>query len=382
MISTLAALVATVGCRPQEVVTTVEAPAQASQIRTLDENEEATLATLLADDPGDYQALRARIWRYGPLRWVPDGPAAAPLPLGAGDLPEPIDAIVLDPEGPKLLLPLAELDEGRASTELVSRADERALPLPWRSLRLIAIPRVGDLISGLRRELRPTPWLTVAAGVAVSPVDRETDSLKVRWRDPDCGFGLQLAIDPEDFGPLYEPGPAGTPSDPAPTTEEPVMQLIPGSPVFPSSDARQPVLTMDDEPDAGERLGAAARVSLDGQARGGRQPIVLRCRGVEVHGWVASRNLRESPARYSVLDRAQSPVSSSCEALRRSPTASVMRVPAGTPLFEPKSGEDAALIGAVIEEVELLVESAGSGWWQACVPSPWGDLGLRFRPRY
>src|SRR5690606_33094755 len=100
----------------------------------------------------------------------------------------PLEVVVVDGQaGPRVLLPLGDLDRG-------ARAPS------WSALRLLAVLAPGDLVAGLTRELRPTPWLTLAAGIGLTPREREGEQLRVSWSDPDCGFGLELAIDAKDFG--------------------------------------------------------------------------------------------------------------------------------------------------------------------------------------
>ena len=167
----------------------------------LDPDEEALLASLVADDPGDYHVARARIWRIGGGRWRPDSPEFGDRPSAGPrerDLPAPVEVVVVD-AGPRVLLPLAELG---FEPELDA-------------LRLVAHLQASDLVAGLTRELHPTAWLTLAAGVGLTPLEREGERLRVRWGDPDCGFGLELVLDAGDFGPTYEPGPSGRPGHPA-----------------------------------------------------------------------------------------------------------------------------------------------------------------------
>ncbi|MCA9687060.1 MAG: hypothetical protein KC457_33140, partial [Myxococcales bacterium] len=257
--------------------------------------------------------------------------------------------------------------------------------------RLLGVPRTGDLVTGLQHELAPTPWLTVAAGVAVTPVDREEDRLRVRWSDPSCGFSLQLAIDPEDFGPLYEPGPAGPPTD-APMIggiggiggePGPIMQLVAGAALYQTASGGQPLLRTA-EAEAGGRVPdrSAQRVTLDGQPRSGRQPITLRCNGVHLRGWVSPRQITELPARYAVIDRPQSPEMSVCADIRSSSSMTYEQLTRGTILYEPRPGDDAAVIGVAIGDATVPAVPAQAGWWQGCVPSPWGDLSFQFQPRF
>ncbi|WP_106390621.1 hypothetical protein [Enhygromyxa salina] len=340
----------------------------------LSADDEALLASLLAEDPGDFHVARARIWRLGPARWLAKGPELPDRPsadLRGGALERPLDAVVIDPEGPRVLLPLDAL------------VGDPKLRERWSAVQIVAVLSAGDLVTGLTRELRPTPWLTVSAGVGLTPLGREGDDLRVSWSDPACGFGLELALDTEDFGPLYEPGPAGPPSDvPGDLPGDAgagniARRLAPGAEIFAEQDARTPVLRLDPEtPSHGERMSAAQRVSLDGPAKRGRQPITLRCRGVHVSGWVSSRDIIESTTRYAVVQDAAAPVSS-CAGVGRD----AITVPRATPLYEPTGTGDAALVGVVSADVELPASPGADGWWVGCVESPWGDLVVQFRLR-
>ena len=99
---------------------------------------------------------------------------------------------------------------------------------------------------------------------------------------------------------------------------------------------------------------------------------MLSCHGVSVKGWVETKALRESPGRYAFVEQAEPPAPSSCESARGSST---MSVPAGTVLH---AGAGDEVVGVVFETVDLDVRVA-DGWMTTCVPSPWGDLELKFR---
>lgn len=385
----LALVVVAGGCREPASSVEPERGHSAPAPRVLDDDEEALLATLLSEDPGDFHGARARIWRFGPARWIPEGPVLpGQVELEARTaLERPLEVVVVDPEGPRVLLPLDRLDPAGArdpsASELVERAeDERAgeaLASAWSHLRLVAALRPGDLVLGLRRELQPTPWLTVTAGAALTPLDSEDDHLRVRWSDPACGFALQLAVEREDFGPLYEPGPSGSPSDP-PAEDARDLRLAPGAAVFAEAKGGEPVLRLDaHDPQQGERMSVAQQVELLGELRHGRRPIRLRCRGVVVQGWVDPKALVASPGRFAFVARPSPAAISSC-AGADGDAAETVSLRAGTPLFEPRVDRP-ALVGAVAEELELSASLGPEGWWRACVPSPWGDLRFQFRPR-
>src|SRR5690606_998180 len=87
-----------------------------------------------------------------------------------------IEVVVVDDAGPRVLLPLGDLDRGLRAPR-------------WPALRLVAVLNPSDLVAGLARELRPTPWLTLAAGVGLTPLEHKDDHLRVRWSDAACGFG-------------------------------------------------------------------------------------------------------------------------------------------------------------------------------------------------
>lgn len=331
---------------------------------TLSADDEALLASLLAEDPGDFHVERARIWRLGAARWVASGPELPGRPAAGArgsSLDPPLEAIVIEPEGPRVLLPI----------------DELGGPTQWSALRIVAVLEPGDLVTGLRRELRPTSWLTVSAGVALTPRSREGDHLDVSWRDPACGFGLELVIDAADFGPRYEPGPSGPPADLPEAPGTVARRLAPGTEIFAEADAREPVLRLDPEaPSHGDRLSAAQRVTLDGAPKRGRQAISLRCRGITVRGWVDARAIMENSARYAVVDEQPAP-RSSCEGAEGAP----ITVPRATPLYEPTGDASGALIGVVAQDTELAANPGKDGWWTGCVGGPWGDLLFQFRLR-
>jgi hypothetical protein len=211
----------------------------------------------------------------------------------------------------------------------------------------------------------------------LSPIASEDDHLRVRWADPACGFSLELALNTEDFGPLYEPGPGGPPSDAPEPAGTIARRLVPGTEVFVAADAREPILRLDPEaPSHGERMSAAQRVTLEGQPSRGRQAISLRCRGVEVRGFVATKAIIETATRYAVVEDTP-PLISSCADLDGEP----ITVPRATPLYEPTGTAKAALVGVVAQDVELLARPGADGWWTGCAGSPWGDLVVQFRLR-
>jgi hypothetical protein len=307
----------------------------------------------------------------GPARWVAAGVELPHRPSdprgGGGGSARPLEAVVVDPAGPRVLLPLAEL----------AAASEGSPASAWAALRIVAVLSPGDLVAGLTRELRPTPWLAVSAGVGLSPIASEDDHLRVRWSDPACGFSLELALDTKDFGPLYEPGPSGPPNDTPEPAGTVAHRLGPGTELFLAADAREPVLRFDPETAShGERMSAAQRVTLIGQPSRGRQEISLRCRGVQVHGFVASKAIIETTTRYAVVEDTPPPISS-CEGFDAEPIA----VPRATPLYEPTGTAEAALVGVVAQDVNLLARPGANGWWTACVGSPWGDLVVQLRLR-
>jgi hypothetical protein len=327
----------------------------------LSADDEALLASLLSDDPGDFHSKRTRVWRLGSARWVADAPQWA----NRGDhdeLARSLEVVVVD-AGPHVLLPLDEFVGG---------------PRQWSALRIVAVLSPGDLVAGLTRELRPTPWLTLAAGVGLTPRGRTDDHIDVRWSDPACGFGLELVLDDDDFGPLYEPGPAGPPTDPiGPPGVADARKLRPGTKIYADATAREPVLVLDGEaPSHSERMSAAQRVTLEGKPSKGRQAIQLQCRGVEIRGFVETRALVSSSASYSVVQDAP-PRVSSCANHEGEPIA----VARATPLYEPLGDGGGALIGVVAEDTELAAAPGIDGWWTACVPSPWGDMMFRFKLR-
>lgn len=359
----LASTLLATGCR--DAPTTVEPidrpPARPAPV--LGSDDEALLASLLADDPSDFHVARARIWRIGPARWVNGGPefGGRVEDLRGGALERPLEVVVVDELGPRVLLPLGDLDRG-------SRAPS------WSALRLLAVLAPGDLVAGLTRELRPTPWLILAAGVGLTPREREGEHLRVHWSDPACGFGLDLVIDAGDFGPHYEPGPSGPPIDPPATGDGPTLRLAPATQIYADEVGREPIVRLDAEaPSESELLSAAQRVTLIGKpTRNKLQQIELRCRGVSISGWVASASIVEVPGRFAVVEAA-TPSSSSCAGFANA-EAEPISVPRATVLFDPGS----TLVGVVADDVELAAHPMPDGWWRSCVPSPWGDLVFDF----
>jgi hypothetical protein len=330
------------------------------------------LTSLLSDDPGDFHSARARVWRIGAARWVADGPEWSDR-QDQDDLARALEVVVIEGSnpgqvGPHVLLPLDEFSTG---------SDVVGSPR-WSALRIVAVLSPGDLVAGLTRELRPTPWLTLAAGVGLTPRGRTDDHLDVRWSDPACGFGLELVLDDDDFGPLYEPGPAGPPADPiGPVGVAGARKLAPGTKIYADVTAREPVLVLDSEPPShGERMSAAQRVTLEGKPSKGRQAIQLQCRGVEIRGFVETRAIVASSATYAVVQD-EPPRVSSCANQEGEP----IFVPRATPLHEPRGDSGGALVGVVAEDTELAAAPGIDGWWTACVPSPWGDMVFRFKLR-
>jgi hypothetical protein len=348
------------GCPERETTTLPSEERRPSPAPVLSANDEALLASLLSDDPGDFHLRRARVWRLGPSRWVAGG-AEWPHHVDHGELARGLEVVVVDPVGPRVLLPL----------------DELAGPPQWSALRIIAVLSPGDLVAGLTQELRPTPWLTLAAGVGLTPRSRTDDHLEVGWSDPSCGFSLALVVDDDDFGPLYEPGPAGPPTDPPGPPDADARRLAPGTKIYADVAAREPILELDPEtPSHGQRMSVAQRVTLEGKPSKGRQAIRLGCRGVEIRGWVESRAIVASSASYTVVDDAP-PQVSSCASFAGEPIG----VTRATPLYEPVGDAGGAMIGVVIEDVELTAKPGLDGWWTACVGSPWGDMLFRFKLR-
>lgn len=346
---------------PMLVEPTERPPARPAPV--LDIDDEALLASLLAEDPGDFYVWRARIWRIGPARWAHDGPEFPGRHDGlrGGALERPVEVVVVEEAGPRVLLPLGDLDRG-------SRAPS------WSALRLLAVLAPVDLIAGLTRELRPTPWLILAAGVGLTPREREDEHLRVRWSDPACGFGLELVIDSRDFAPHYEPGPGGSPgANDLPEPDGPALRLAPGTQIYADAAGREPIVRLDPQaPSESELQSAAQRVTLVGKPVRKLQQIELRCRGVVISGWVPSASIVEAPGRFAVVEGA-TPPSSSCAGFAAEP----IRVPRATVLFDP----DSNLVGVVADEVELTAAPIPDGWWRSCVPSPWGDLLFDFRLR-
>lgn len=334
----------------------------------LSADDEALLASLLADDPSDFHRERARIWRIGDLRWIAQGPELPGRPADdprQGTLERAVEVVVVDAAGPRVLLPLDALTPAPGLDEL------------WSALRMVAVVSSGDLVAGLRRELHPTEWLTLSAGVALTPLGREQDHLRVSWSDPACGFGLELALDTEDFGPSYEPGPSGPPAPVPAEPSESGRRLAPGTALYASAESKEAVLQLDTKaPSAGQRMSAAQHVELRGEPKRGRQPITLSCRGVRVEGWVEAKAIESIPSRYAVVQSAPMPASSCAEIGEER-----ISVPPATPLYEPKHSGETSLVGVVTREVELLAQPGAEGWWTGCAPSPWGDLVFQFQLR-
>jgi hypothetical protein len=356
----LALLGTLLACRDAPALVEPDERPPARPVPTLTDDDEALLASLLADDPSDYHVARARVWRLGAARWVEGGPELADLRSSA--LEQPLEVVVVQGEqsGPRVLLPLGDLDRG-------TRAPR------WSALRLLAVLAPGDLVAGLTRELRPTPWLTLSAGVGLSPRDREGEHLQVHWSDPGCGFGLELKIDPGDFGPYYEPGPSGNPNDMPEPSAGPTLRLAPGTQIFADAAGHEPIVRMDPQGPSESELLSAQRVIRIGKPVRRLQQIELRCRGVTITGHVASTDIVEVPGRFAVVDAA-APPSSSCAGFEAEP----ILVPRATVLFAPDSE---ILIGVAADELELAVVAVPGGWWRSCVPSPWGDLLFDFRLR-
>jgi hypothetical protein len=360
---------ASLGCREAEPTTTPTVERRPSPAPVLSADDEALLASLIADDPGDFHLSRARVWRLGSARWRSDGPDLANHP-GNGELAHPLEVVIVDRNGPRVLLPLEELSTRPTGPEDTSEP-------PWSALRIVAVLSPGDLVAGLTRELAPTPWLTLAAGVHLTPRGRTDDHLDVRWSDPACGFGLELVLDLDDFGPLYEPGPTGPPTDPPGPPDADARRLAPGTKIYSDLAARTPVLELDPEPPShGDRMRAAQRLTLEGKPSKGRQAITLTCRGVALRGFVESKAIVAGSASYSVVENAPSR-ESSCAGHEGEMTM----VPRATPLYEPAGDGVGVLVGVVAQDVELSAAPGLDGWWTACVGSPWGDMTFRFSLR-
>lgn len=344
----------------------------------LSEADEALLASLSSEDPGDFYDERAQLWRIGALRWQVEKPEIEGRPAGIPSLARPLPMVVIDPVGPRVLLPLDQLEWRPPAPELVRMSaakNEARSPEPiWHSLRLTAVVGPGDLVAGLRRDLAPTPWLELDAGIPLTPLDREGERLRVGWDDPECGFGLTLTIDPEEFGPLHRPGPVVA-SEPATPSSSASLRLDPAAAIYASAEERTPLLRLHPattvDPDGPGWIGQ--EITRSGPAKRGRTPIVLQCKGVGVRGWVETKALRESPGRYAFVEQAEPPPLSSCADERE---ASSMLVPAGTVLHA--GSDEPEVVGIVVEEIAMEVRVEG-GWMATCVPSPWGDLELRFR---
>ncbi|MFV8750735.1 hypothetical protein ACNOYE_09305 [Nannocystaceae bacterium ST9] len=381
---TMAGWLAASGCHEPEVAVAPEDRAKPEPAPLLSEADEALLAALSSDDPGDFFDDRARLWRVGAIHWQEGQAEIAGRPAGADTLPQPLQLVVVDPIGPRVLLPLDQLEWRPPGPELVRvSADQDEAPSPeplWRALRLTALVGPGDLVAGLRRDLAPTPWLELDAGIPLTPLDREGERLRVGWDDRECGFGLTLTIDPAEFGPLHRPGPEPSAEAQPPTAGKPTsLRLDPATAIHASAEDREPLLRLHPassiDPEGPGWIGQT--ITREGPAKRGRTPIVLRCHGVTVRGWVETKALRESPGRYAFVEPSEPPSLSSCES---NDGASTMSVPPGTALFADVTADDATLVGVVVEEVDMPVRVEG-GWMATCVPSPWGDLEVRFRSR-
>ena len=362
------AVASSIGCREREPTTPPTVERRPSPAPVLSADDEALMASLLSDDPGDFHLLRARVWRLGAARWSAEGSELANHPSN-GELTRPLEVVVVDREGPRVLLPLDELSPGLSGPEDTAP--------PWSALRIVAVPSSGDLVAGLTRELVPTPWLTLAAGVGLTPRGRTDDHLDVLWSDPACGFGLELVVDIKDFGPLHEPGPAGPPTDPPGPPDANAQRLAPGTKIYAELAAREPVVVLDPEPPShGDRMIAAQRLTLLGKPSKGRQAIRLTCRGVDIRGFVDAKSIVAGSASYAVVEEAPSRPSSCAGREGES-----IMVPRATPLYEPRGDSIGALVGVVTQDVALAAAPGLDGWWSACVPSPWGDLVFRFSLR-
>jgi hypothetical protein len=371
---TMAGWLAASGCHEPEVAVVPDDRAKPEPAPLLSEADEALLAALSSDDPGDFFDDRARLWRIGAIHWQEGQAEIAGRPAGADTLPQPLPLVVVDPKGPRVLLPLDRLEWRPPAPELVRVSagdDEVPSPEPlWRAVRLTALVGPGDLVAGLRRDLAPTPWLELDAGIPLTPLDREGERLRVGWDDRECGFGLTLTIDPAEFGPLHRPGPEPS-LEPAPADAKPTsLRLDPATAIHASAEDREPVLRLHPDPEGAGWIDQA--ITREGPAKRGRTPITLRCHGVTVRGWVETKALHESPGRCAFVEQSEPPPLSSCES---NDGASTMRVSPGTALFA-----DATLVGVVVEEIDMPVRVQG-GWMATCVPSPWGDLEVRFRSR-
>lgn len=370
-------LVILIGCHEPEPAVAPSDRAKPELAPALSEADEALLASLSSDDPGDFYDDRASLWRVGALRWRADEPELEGRPRALQPLAQPLSLVVVDPVGPRVLLPLDQLEWHATSPELVrvsaSKDEARSLEPIWKALRLTAVVAPGDLVAGLRRDLAPTDWLELDAGIPLTPLDREGDRLRVGWDDRECGFGLTLTIDPDEFGPLHRPGPVTEPEAPA-KADATSLRLDPATAIYASAEEKTPLLRLHPatsiDPDGPGWIGQS--ITRNGAARRGRTPIVLSCHGVTVSGWVETKSLRESPGRYAFVEQAEPPSPSTCEPMHE---ASPMSVPAGTVLYAGKGTE---VVGVVVEAIDLDVRVEAS-WMTTCIPSPWGNLDLRFR---
>src|SRR5262245_18774857 len=117
------------GCREVDPTTTPTVERRPSPAPVLSADDEALLASLLADDPGDFHLPRARLWRLGAARWSAEGPELANHPSN-GELARPLEVVVVDREGPRVLLPLDELSARPTGPEDTAP--------PWSALRIVA----------------------------------------------------------------------------------------------------------------------------------------------------------------------------------------------------------------------------------------------------
>lgn len=363
------------GCRDDEPTTPPPERVVPEPLPVLSDADEALLASLLSPDPADFYEDRARLWRLGEIRWPSSAaPRERPEPT---TIARPLELVVVDATQLRVLLPLHRLDWQPPAPELVRVAQARESDSPerlWQALRITAQVGAGDLVVGLRRPLAPTSWLELDAGIPLTPLDGEGERLRVGWDDRECGFGLSLALDAADFGPLYRPGPAKPASSSAAPQRATSISLPPSAALFDSAEAREPLLRLHAEstidPEGPGWVGL--QITKTGAAKRGRTPVELECKGVTARGWVETKLLKEAPGRYALVEQNQPPAISSCEGYDEGESVSVGP---GTPLF---IGD--ALVGVVVEEVELLVQIHGA-WMETCVPSPWGDLELRLLAR-
>lgn len=377
--STLAMALGLIACQRPEPTTPAPERVAPEPAPVLTDADEALLASLISPDPGDFHDDRARLWRMGALRWWPGAPELPGRPEPES-LTHPLELVVVDAESLRVILPLDQLEWRPPAPELVRVSRPNESPSPeqlWKALRITASVEAGDLVAGLRHAIAPTAWLELEAGIPLTPLDREGERLRVGWDDRECGFGLSLVIDATEFGPLHQPGPAAPEPDPSaapPAKPATSLSLTPATPIFASAEDREPLLrlhaasTIDPEGPGW----IAQQITKVGPTKRGRAPIVLRCKGVTVRGWVDNKALVESPGRYALVEETEPPTISSCPS---NEDATSLLVGPGTPLFA-----DDRVVGVVVEEIELPVRVHGA-WMETCVPSPWGDLELRLRGR-